>query len=354
VSDGLVDIFVAKYDASGLLVWVKKVGGEGTNEGRAIAVDSNGNSYVTGFFQNTATFGAGETNETTFVAQGGNADIFVAKYNDSGLLQWAKQAGSGTGTATVGGFADEGLGIGLNGNGNVYVTGFFQSTAVVFGPGEVNETIINVLSGGREVFLAKFATSNGNLAWAIHAGGQASDEGHALAVDSNGNSYIAGSFNGTATFGTSPNTAQIVSGGGGDVFVAKYNTSGALVWVKSAGGGSDDDGRGIAVDGSGKIYVTGKFTGTGVMFGTGEANQTILNAGHGNDSDIFVASLNADGTLAWAKRAGGVTSPNGTPSPDEGFALTADANGNSYVTGFFNHTATFGPGETGETARTAS
>ncbi|MBI3248434.1 MAG: SBBP repeat-containing protein [Deltaproteobacteria bacterium] len=353
VSGGLVDIFVAKYDADGLLVWVKRAGGEGTNEGHAITVDSSGNSYVTGFFQNTATFGPGEANETTFSAQGGNADIFIAKYNAAGTLQWAKQAGSGNGDTGVGGFAEEGLGVGIDGNGNVYVTGFFQSTIVVFGPGETNETLINVPGGGREIFLAKFNNADGDLVWVTHAGGVGDDEGHALAVDSTGNSYITGSFQNTATFGTSPNTATVTSAASGDVFVAKYDTTGALVWVKRAGGGSEDEGQGIAADGSGKSYVTGRFTGTNVTFGPGETNQTILSAGHGNDSDIFVAGFNMNGTLAWAKRAGGLSGTSG-PSPDEGTSITTDSAGNSYVAGFFNNTATFGPGETFQTALTAS
>ncbi|MBI3248435.1 MAG: SBBP repeat-containing protein [Deltaproteobacteria bacterium] len=338
VSGGLVDIFVAKYDSDGLLVWVKQAGGEGTNEGRALTVDSSGNSYVTGFFQNTATFGAGEGNETTLVAQGGNADIFVAKYDSSGLLQWVKQAGSGNGVVGVGSSTEQGLGIGIDAS-NVYVTGFFQSTNAVFGPGEAGEVTLSVPGGGREIFLAKFSASDGTFAWVKNAGGVGTDEGHAIAVDSSGNSYITGVFALTATF----DAATVTSAASGDVFVAKYNTSGTLVWVKRAGGGSDDEGNGIAIDGSGKSYVTGRFTGTNVTFGPGEGNQTLLSAGHGNDIDIFVAGYNADGTLAWAKRAGGLSGGSG-PSPDEGFGIATDSDGNSYVTGFFNNTATFGPG----------
>ena len=333
---GLVDIFVAKYDPDGLLVWVKKAGGEGTNEGHAITVDSSGNSYVTGFFQNTATFGPGEGNETTLVAQGGNADVFVAKYNSSGLLQWVKQAGSGNGVVGVGSSTEQGLGIGIDAS-NVYVTGFFQSTNVVFGPGEAGEVTLSVPGGGREIFLAKFAASDGTFAWVRNAGGVGDDEGHAIAVDSSGNSHITGMFQQTATFGAS----NVVSSGNNEIFVAKYDTSGTLVWVKRAGGGSSDEGRGIALDSSGKSYVTGWFIGTSVTFGPGEGNQTVLSAGHGNDTDIFVASFNTDGTLAWARRAGGLSGSSG-PSVDQGQGIATDSDGNSYVTGYFNNTAAFG------------
>ncbi|MBI3248433.1 MAG: SBBP repeat-containing protein [Deltaproteobacteria bacterium] len=355
-SGGLVDIAVAKFAPTGLLIWVKRAGGEGTNEGHALTVDSSGNSYVTGFFQNTATFGPGEVNETTFIAQGGNADVFIAKYDPNGDLLWAKQAGSGIGDEGVGSFAEQGLGIGLDGNGDVYVTGFFQSPSVVFGPSEAGQTVITVQGGGKEIFLAKFSGSTGSFIWATHAGGNGTDEGRAIAVDSAGNSYLTGVFEGStaipASFfdaGSSTATATLVSAAVGDMFVAKYTTSGALVWVKRAGGSSEDEGQGIAVDGSGRTYVAGWFTGIDATFGPGEPNQTILNSGNGNDNDIFVASYNANGTLAWAKRAGGLTPPGGTPSPDKAFGITVDAAGNSYVTGFFNRTATFGPGEPGQT-----
>jgi hypothetical protein len=109
------------------LLWAKRAGGTGddicgglqsNNERCAgIAVDGSGNSYVTGSFQFTATFGPGEANQTqlTFV---GNSDIFIAKYNSNGTLAWAKQAG-GSGI-------DGGFGIAVDGSGNSYVTGFFS------------------------------------------------------------------------------------------------------------------------------------------------------------------------------------------------------------------------------------
>ncbi len=116
---------MAKYDASGDLVWAKRAGGTSAEGGDGIAVDGSGNSYVTGFFFSSVTFGPGETNETTLTSAAG-ADLFVATYDSSGDFVWAKRAG-----VTGGAFGNA---IAVDGSGNSYVTGFFENTAT-FGPG---------------------------------------------------------------------------------------------------------------------------------------------------------------------------------------------------------------------------
>src|SRR5262249_24301705 len=138
--------------------------------------------------------------------------------------------------------------------------------------------------------------------WAKRAGGTAADQAYGIAEDSSGNSYVTGFFSGTATFGPGEaNQTLLTSAGGTDIFVAKYSTSGELVWVKRAGGTGADQANGIGVDSSGNSYVTGLFNGS-ATFGGGEANQTVLTSAGG--TDIFVAKYNSDGTLAWAKKVG--------------------------------------------------
>ena len=153
------------------LLWAKRAGG--TNDEicpplsvhrcSGIAVDSSGNSYVTGSFGLMATFGPGEPNETLLIGAA-NTNIFVAKYNSDGTLAWAKQAGNTSGF----GF-DAGLGITIDGSGNSYVTGHFLGPAT-FGAGEPNETQFpSSASGpGENMFMAKY-NSDGTLAWAKHA-----------------------------------------------------------------------------------------------------------------------------------------------------------------------------------------
>ena len=262
------------------LRWAKQAGGADDDYGYGIAIDGLGNTYVTGSFFGTATFGLGEANETV-MSSPGNFDIFVAKYNASGALVWAKQAGGGGSSA-------EGFSIAVDGSGNSYVTGSFDGT-VTFGPGEANQTSL-AAAGIYDTLVAKY-DSSGALVWAKRAGGVGSAaDGFGIAVDGSGNSYITGSFDATAIFGPGEaNQTSLTAAGLWDIVVAKYNSSGALVWAKRAGGlGSAADGFGIAVDGSGNSYVTGSFIGT-ATFGLGETNETTL-TGEGL-TDILLAKF---------------------------------------------------------------
>ena len=210
------------------IVWAKRAGGTGSDSGLGIAVDGSGNSYVTGDFRDSATFGPGETNETTLISGAGpfDFDIFVAKYDASGELVWAKRAG-GTGDFDI----DQGRGIAVDGSGNSYVTGLFEGSAT-FGPGESNETTLTSVgpspspSGGDsfDIFVAKYDAS-GALVWAKRAGGTGFDEGLGIAVDGSGNSYVTGGFVGSATFGPGEtNETTLTSAGGLDIYWGIYLT----------------------------------------------------------------------------------------------------------------------------------
>jgi hypothetical protein len=246
------------------LEWAKQAGGTLQDVGRGIAMDTSGNSYVTGLFNDTVVFGASEPNETTLISYGG-PDIFVAKYDSDGHLVWVKQAG--------GALLADGLGIAVDTSGNSYVIGRFEGTAV-FGASEPNETTL-VNASGSDIFVAKY-DSDGHLVWVKQAGGTGSAGGFGLGMDGSGNIYITGTFNHSATFGASePNETTLVSAGSNDIFVAKYDANGGLLWAKQAGGAVPAYGLGIAVDTSGNSYVTGQFYGTAV-FGALEPNETTL------------------------------------------------------------------------------
>jgi PKD repeat protein len=295
------DIFVAKMDSNGNWIWAKKAGGSGTDSGNGIAVDNSGNSYVTGYFQDTASFG------TTTLTNSGSRDIFVAKIDSSGNWLWAQKADGSS--------DDYGQDIAVDNFGNSYVTGYYQGTTV-FG----STTLTG--SWNNDIFVAKL-DSTGNWLWAKKAGGSSHDYGYSIAVDNSGHSYVTGSFRGTAGFGST----TLTSSGGNDIFVAKLDSNGNWLWAKKAGGSSDDYGRSIAIDNSGNSYVTGYFPGT-AGFGS-----TTLTSSGGND--IFVAKLDSSGNWLWAKKAGGSSS-------DYGQDIAVDNFGNSYVTGYFSGTAGFG------------
>jgi hypothetical protein len=301
-ASGLTDIFVAKLDTLGNWKWAVQVGSPLNESGYKISVDCNGNCYVIGVFPNAITLGS-----TTLISSG-NGDVFIAKLDALGNWKWAVQAG---GTDFDGGY-----GIRVDCDGNSYVTGAFGRTAT-FG-----STTLTA-SGIKDIFTAKLDTL-GNWEWVVQAGGIAFDQGSGISVDCNGNCYITGDFSGTATFGSTTLTAS----GSSSVFVAKLDMLGTWKWaVQSSGSLRSGSGYGIIVDSDGNSYVTGSFDGTAIFGST-----TLISSGSGK---VFIAKLDALGNWKWAVQADGV---NG----DVGLDISVDCNGNSYVTGNFYGTAKFG------------
>ena len=300
-SYGSMDVFIAKYDPLGNCIWAKQAGGTDNDAGSGIAVDANKNSYVTGYFNGTATFG---TNQ--FTSFGGN-DIFIAKYDTSGNCIWAKQVG--------GIYSDWGYGISIDPDGNAIFTGRFIGP-VTFG------TFLLGGYGSWDAFIAKY-DPNGNCIWANQAGGTSTDEGYGIATDQKGKSYLTGRFAGTATFGT----IKLSAYGGADIFVAMYDNSGNCLWAKHGGSINADRGMSISVDANGNSYTTGWFKGT-ATFDTVQLN------GYSNN-DVFIAKYDSYGNLSWAIQAGG-------SNDDVGNSISADQIGNSFITGNFIGNITIG------------
>jgi len=261
-SSGSNDMFIVKYDASGNVLWANKGGGINPDGGNGIAVDAGGNSYVTGMFQGSATFGS------TVLTSSGSTDAFIVKYDASGNMLWAQKGG---GTS-----ADRGESIAVDTSGNSYITGAFYDS-VTFG------STVLTNSGIGDVFIVKY-DALGNVLWAKKGGGANNDAGLGIAVDASGNSYVAGYFSVSATF----DSTALTSSGTMDVFVVKYDASGNVLWAKKGGGTSDDLASGIDVDAGGNSYVTGVFYGSAATFGS-----TVL-MGSGN-ADAFIVKYDALG-----------------------------------------------------------
>ncbi|MBK5285213.1 MAG: SBBP repeat-containing protein [Bacteroidia bacterium] len=300
------DIFIAKYDSSGNMLWARAAGGGYGDFGYGVATDASGNVYVTGCFDSpTITFG------TITLNNSGSNDIFVVKYDSSGNVLWARSASGNN--------DDVGYAITTDANANVYVTGYFASPTLTFG----TTTLTN--ADFHDFFLAKY-DSSGNVLWARSASGSNYDEGYGVAVDASGNVYVTGNFfTASVTFGTT----TLNSSGNLDIFIAKYDSSGNVLWAQRAGGSDGDNSTGIVTDGNGNAYLTGWFASTSITFGT----TTMNNAGI---YDMFIAKYDSSGNVLWAKSAGG-------NNWDKGLGISADASGNTFVTGFFVSTSiTFG------------
>ena len=240
-SAGNKDVFLVKYSSSGAYLWSKRFGSPGFDLGGPVAVDSSGNVFVAGTFDQTIDLGGGT------LRTAGGRDIFVAKFSPTGTYIWQKSFGS-TGDDWVRGLA-------VDGAGNVVLTGQFVNTINFGGPAMTS-------SGFEDIFLAKLSGTNGSYVWSRSFGSSSTtDAGYGVAVDGSNNVAITGFFGQTVDFGGGPILAQ-----GYDIFVAKYNSAGAYISAKRYGdppGLFDNQfGDAIAMSSGGNVFISGHFLGT--------------------------------------------------------------------------------------------
>lgn len=300
-SFGGTDAFIARYNAGGVLLWVRQIGGTIDDEATSLGADSLGNLYLTGRIGDMAFFGTQQVNTA------GEYDIFLARYTKTGNLVWVRTAG--------GSLTDQPKAMFTDRLGNCYITGSFQGLANFQG-----ENLMSL--GGNDIFTAKFNNS-GVMQWVAQAGSVTTETGTGIGADMSGNVFVTGIFQSTLPIGST----SLISSGANDIFLAKYDRYGVPVWAVKAGGTQDDQSNSIHVNPAGQVIMAGSFIGT-AQFGA----NSITSAGA---SDLFAAAFNADGTNAWATRAGGI-------GDDAAMAVSPWMNGDYMVSGRFSQMATIG------------
>lgn len=356
------DLFVAKFDSNGQVLWAKSAGGKFIDDGLAIGVDGAGNVYVAGDFETTATFGS------MSVTSEGHYDVYVTKLDGNGNFLWVKTAGGkdhdsaeaisvaenghvylagkmvGNGAfgditystqkydafiaamdsdgnwkwVTTGDGAGDAWALGIAHDADhVVATGYFTGTAT-FGTKSVGD----FPSGA--MFTVQLTTVDGTVSWATAARSDSGCWGNGVAIDGTGNTFVAGLFQGTATFGTTTLNDQ----SGGDIFVTKLDPNGQFIWTSHAGGTQSDSASDIVVDTAGNAYLTGWVQGD-ATFGV---RQVTTSAG---SWDAFAAKIDGTGKFVWADTAGG-------KKQDWGNSIVVDPNGRTFSTGQFNGSAQFG------------
>ena len=214
---------------------------------------------------------------------------------------------------------DVGTSVSTFSDGSSIITGIFSGT-VSFG--ETNLTSSPEGPFGYDIFIAKL-DNNGNYLWARQAGGSSADFGNCVTTLSDGSSIITGSFQGTASFGTT----NLNAAGRNDIFVAKLDSDGNFLWAKKAGGSDGDIAYAISSLSDGSSIITGSFDGN-ASFGS----TTLTSAGN---ADIFIAKLDSSGNFLWAKQAGG-------SDYEAGASISSLSDGSSIITGSFLANASFG------------
>jgi hypothetical protein len=221
--------------------------------------------------------------------------------------------------------SDQGNAVKTDQSGNQYVTGSFSSSAQ-FG----SQTLSS--QGGADIFLAKYG-SGGKLLWVVQAGGSGDDIGFDVAVGGAGNVYVTGKITDTASFQSLSGLSKTVIGVGETIFLAKYSSSGTLLWVQTGiAGFSNNEGFGLAIQPvTGMIFVTGR-AGNDVTFSSADGSQhTILGPAHWH---MYLVKYDPNGNFQWGE--GNQANPNSV-----GQDVAVDSSGNAYVTGWFESSVTF-------------
>ncbi|HUC82857.1 MAG TPA: T9SS type B sorting domain-containing protein [Flavisolibacter sp.] len=316
------------YAQQPVLQWAKHLGTSnasnvGTNNGRSIAVDAQGNVYSAGVFFNTLDFdpGPGVYNLTT-PGQG----IYISKLTSSGDFVWAKQLPLGvTGP----------IYFNIDAQANVYITAYIGGPADMDpGPG----VYIPPMVGPQDAFLLKLDT-DGNFVWEKQFGGAGTNNaasGYAVEIDRNGDVLLCGSFYGTVDFDPGPSTSLLTGTSTSTVFIVKLTAAGNFQWARKLGSAGYVNAEDIKCDGGNNVYTTGWFGGT-TDFDPGAG---VVNLSAGGPADGFVCKLDPTGNFVWVKKIGNsvgneVIQPRG---------IDIDAQNNIYTSGAYQGTQDFDPG----------
>lgn len=180
-SNGTQDVFVAKFDAAGLLKWTKKAGGTENEDGTSISIDALGNAYVGGYYKSTyATFGSYNVSKSSAA----NSCLYLSKIDANGNIIWVKTTSDNTTNSLIND-------VYVDRNGNVYTTGYYQSSLLNLD----NLTLINSAQNLQEMFIARY-DSLGTAKWGRSIIGFGNDYGKSVTGDSKGNLFVTGVFAG--------------------------------------------------------------------------------------------------------------------------------------------------------------
>jgi hypothetical protein len=246
-SAGGSDAYIAKFSASGGLVWAKRIGGSIDDSAAGVAVNPVSEIYTVGSFQGAVDFDPGAG--TYDLTSAGSSDAFISKLDASGNFVWAKQlGGTSTDVASV---------VALDSAGNVHTAGTFEGTAD-FDPGPGTRTL--TATGPNDMFVSKLDAS-GNFVWARRMGGDSIMSVKDLTVDSYGNVYTVGWFEGTIDFDPGPGVHNLTSSDplNDNGFVSRLDNLGQFVWAQKLQQTFYDYANGVNVDAVGNVFVAGEF-----------------------------------------------------------------------------------------------
>jgi len=306
---------LVKFNKQGIRKWGTFYGSQiysGTSmQGLDVATDSKGAVYITGWTDadDVSAIITSGSYQSTFT--GGKypdyADGFLAKFDSLGKRVW--------GTYYGGGDNDYATSLAVDKSDNIYIAGYTLSTNKIATSGSYNSS----LTGGRDVFLAKFSPAGARL-WGTYYGGSSDDYLNAIALDGANNVYLTGYT--TSTSGIATTGAHLTAHtGGNDAFLTKFDSLGNLAWGTYYGGTSDDDGDGLTTDKAGNVYLSGS-----TLSSSGIATPGTFQTTTAGSRDAFISLFNTNGKQLAATYYGG-------PGLEYGYAIAVDKALNIYLAG---------------------
>lgn len=368
INNGLADVLIVKSDEQGHVKWAKAAGGNNLDFGCAVTTDSKGDVYITGYFFSLSIAFESATLSNT---GGGSAQMFVAKYDSEGKVVWVKTYSGNSSSTSWGIKADHsdnilvtgnfliapiafdsvvvqkagmlvlkldkngntiwakdggqmGTDVAIDASNNIFVSGYFNGNTSI---GSFQLTN-NSVAGYSDLYIVKY-DSLGNVLWVKSAGKDGLDMAMSVATDNSGNAYLTGIY---GQYMDSPilfGATTLTSTGNGDVFLAKYDPSGNIVWAKKGGGSGEDISNAVATDHLGNTYITGYFTSDQSMFDS----ESLTNSAS-DTRDIFIVKYNSSGNVIRVIGIGG-------SDHDEGMDLAIDKKNDVYFTGTYRSAAIY-------------
>ncbi|MES2649199.1 MAG: SBBP repeat-containing protein [Bacteroidota bacterium] len=361
---GIEDIYISKLDSFGKLLWVRQmdvIANATVAHSKSIAISSTGNIFITGnFFDSignrkgfvskldpsgnllwtkeigefTGTSIKVDDSDNTYIVGIGSM-LFITRLDANGNIIWSKEIkGTSSSTTGISGRISGEATLALDGSKNIYITGSFYGT-VDFDPGaSVYDLVMGSgLTNPKDIFILKL-NEEGVFVWAKQLGGPDDDISVSIAIDNLGNVYTVGDFKDKVDFDPGPGNYHLTATTGiANTFISKLDPAGNFVWAKQFSGGPQWC-FAATLDRYGNLFTTGYFQNT-LDFdpGPGVYNLTTTN------NDIFIAKMDANGNLIWAKQMGGT-------AKILSISIAVDvALEKIYTTGyFFSGTVDFDPG----------
>ena len=304
-SETYSDIFIAKYNLNGNILWARRIGGTGNNKPFNNIIIDNTNIYLTGRFNSPLKF-YNENGDISLVFNyDGDPecfDTFIAKYLSNGTLSWTRRIGGTLTELTFGIVTD---------NTNVYITGVFGGPTINF----YNENGVIELSFNADqpnvsntfyAFIAKYL-SNGTLSWARNIGGMGYCDSLSI-VTNNTDIYITGEYTSSLNFYNENGGIDLslnAIGSASDIYIAKYLSNGNISWARTIGGIINETPVSIVTENT-NLYIVGRYRSSPLNFYDQNGDIVMSLNIDGERFDTFIAKYQLDGTFSWARRIGGV------------------------------------------------